>query len=47
MNIEFLQSLLDQSRSPSTLRVYVAAISSQHVKVENETIGSHKLVYLF
>ena len=45
--LEFLQSLLDGGRSPSTLRVYVAAISCQHTHFEGVTLGSHKLVSLF
>uniref|UniRef100_A0A8C5FW49 Core-binding (CB) domain-containing protein n=1 Tax=Gadus morhua TaxID=8049 RepID=A0A8C5FW49_GADMO len=31
--LEFLQSLVDGGRSPATLRVYVAAISSRHTSV--------------
>lgn len=45
--LEFLQSLLDVGRSPSTLKVYVAAISCHHEKVDNATVGSHKMVSLF
>ncbi|XP_034396385.1 uncharacterized protein LOC117735684 [Cyclopterus lumpus] len=45
--LEFLQSLLEKGRSPSTLRVYVAAISWQHVKIYNDTVGSYRLVSLF
>lgn len=45
--LEFLQSLLDKGRSPSTLKVYVAAISCHHVRVDNNTVGSHNLVSLF
>ena len=45
--LEFLQSLLDCGRSPATLRVYVAAISSHHTRVDNDTVGGHKLVSLF
>ncbi|XP_041802371.1 uncharacterized protein LOC121613147, partial [Chelmon rostratus] len=45
--LEFLQSLLDSGRSPSTLKVYVAAISSRHVLVNNNTVGCHRLVTLF
>ncbi len=44
---DYLQSLLDDGRSPATLRVYVAAISSQHARVDNDTVGRHKLVSLF
>ena len=45
--LEFLQSLLDDGRCPATVRVYVAAISSQHARVDNNTVGSHRLVSLF
>ncbi len=45
--LEFLQFLLDKGRSPSTLKVYVAAISSRHARVNNGTVGSHSLVSLF
>ena len=37
--LEFLQSLLDGGHAQSTLKVYVAAISLQHVRVENATVG--------
>ena len=45
--LEFLQSLQDKGLSPSTLRVYVAAISCHHVKVGGDTVGSHRLVTQF
>ncbi|KAK0147854.1 hypothetical protein N1851_012468 [Merluccius polli] len=45
--LEFLQSLLDGGRSPATLRVYVAAISSRHARVDGNTVGCHRLVSLF
>lgn len=45
--LEFLQSLLDGGRSPSTLKVYVAAISCHHSGVDGRTMGSHNLVSLF
>ncbi|KAK0146804.1 hypothetical protein N1851_013823 [Merluccius polli] len=45
--LEFLQSLLDSGRSHSTLRVYVAAISSRHEGVDGATVGCHRLVSLF
>ena len=46
-SLEFLQSLLGKGRSPSTLKVYVAAISCHHAKIDNGTVGSHNLVSLF
>ncbi|KAK0150202.1 hypothetical protein N1851_008886 [Merluccius polli] len=45
--LEFLQFLLDSGRSHSTLRVYVAAISSWHEGVNGATVGCHRLVSLF
>ena len=42
--LRFLQSLLDAGRCASTLRVYAAAISAGHVRVNNQTVGSHYLV---
>lgn len=45
--LEFLQSLLDRGQAPSTLKVYVATISSQHVRVNNSTLGCHGQVTLF
>ena len=41
--LRFLQSLLEKKLSASTLRVYVAAISSRHIKVDSQTVGSHSL----
>lgn len=45
--LDFLQSLLDKGRMPATLKVYVAAISCRHSRVDNVTVGSHPLVSLF
>uniref|UniRef100_A0A3Q3LRU5 Core-binding (CB) domain-containing protein n=1 Tax=Mastacembelus armatus TaxID=205130 RepID=A0A3Q3LRU5_9TELE len=45
--LDFLQSLLERGRSPSTLKVYVAAISCHHVWVGHNTVGRHTLVFLF
>ena len=45
--LRFLQSLLDAGRCASTLRVYAAAISAGHVRVNNQTVGSHYLVSQF
>lgn len=33
--LEFLESLLDDGRSPSTMWVYVAAMSAEHALVDN------------
>lgn len=45
--LNFLQSLLDKGRSPSTIKVYVAAISCYHTRIDGCTVGSHNLVSLF
>lgn len=45
--LDFLQFLLDEGRSHSTLKVYVAAISCGHVRIDNGTVGGHSLVSLF
>lgn len=45
--LNFLQSLLDEGRSPSTIKVYVAAISCYHTRIDGCTVGSHNLVSLF
>ena len=39
--LQFLQDRLDAKLAVSTLRVYVAAISAQHVRLGNQTVGSH------
>ena len=43
----FLQSLLDACRCASTLKLYAVAISAGHVRVNNQTRGSHYLVSQF
>lgn len=45
--LTFLQALLDQGRSPSTLKVYVAAISCWHVGLNGCSVGRDKDVVLF
>lgn len=45
--LRFLQSLFDKGLTPSTIKVYAAAISASHVRVEGRTIGSHPLVARF
>ena len=42
--LRYLQTLLDKGLSASTMKVYVAAISSRHVLVDGRTVGSHPLV---
>ncbi len=45
--LRFLQSLLDENWAASTLRVYVAAISAHHVRMDGQPLGSHALVTQF
>lgn len=45
--LEFLQELFNQGRSPSTLKVYVAAISCWHHGFNGRTVGSNKTVSSF
>ena len=45
--LEFLQHLLDEGRSPATLKVYVAAFSAHRAPVEGVSLGAHKLVVAF
>lgn len=45
--LSFLQSLFDRGLAPSTIKVYAAAISARHARVEGRTVGSHPLVARF
>ncbi|KAK0135470.1 hypothetical protein N1851_028681 [Merluccius polli] len=45
--LRFLQDRLETKLAVSILRVYIAAISAQHVRVGNQTVGSHSLVTRF
>ncbi|XP_073781587.1 uncharacterized protein [Danio rerio] len=45
--LSFLQEKLDSRLSPSTLKVYVAAISAYHSAVAGGTVGKHNLVIQF
>lgn len=45
--LEFLQSLLEDGWTHSTLRVYVAAISLQHAPIGNSTVGRQQLISSF
>uniref|UniRef100_A0A8C1XTW6 ribonuclease H n=1 Tax=Cyprinus carpio TaxID=7962 RepID=A0A8C1XTW6_CYPCA len=42
--LSFLQEGLEQRLSPSTLKVYVAAISAHHDPVEGKSLGKHDLI---
>ncbi len=45
--LSFLQQGLERRLSPSTLKVYVAAISAHHDPVEGRLVGKHDLVVRF
>lgn len=38
--LHYLQSLLDDNRAASTLKVHVAAISAHHVIIDGQPLGS-------
>ncbi|KAL0204548.1 hypothetical protein M9458_002566, partial [Cirrhinus mrigala] len=42
--LSFLQELLDKGRSPSTLKVYVAAITASHAPTAGQSVGRNNLV---
>ncbi len=45
--LSFLQQGLERRLSPSTLKVYVAAISAYHDPIEGKSVGKHNLVVRF
>ncbi|XDV36877.1 hypothetical protein PO909_006592 [Leuciscus waleckii] len=45
--LSFLQELLDAGHSPSTLKVYVAAIAAFHVLVTGSSLGKSNLIVRF
>ncbi len=45
--LSFLQQGLERRLSPSSLKVYVAAISTHHDPVEGKSVGKHNLVVRF
>ncbi|KAI2666671.1 Transposon Ty3-G Gag-Pol polyprotein [Labeo rohita] len=45
--LSFLQDCLDAGRTPSALKVYVAAISAFHVPIGDRSVGRHHLVTSF
>ncbi len=45
--LSFLQQGLEHRLSPSTLKVYVAAISAHHDPIEGRSVGKHDLVIRF
>ncbi len=45
--LSFLQERLERRRSPSTLKVYVAAITAHHDAVDGRSLGKHDLIVRF
>ncbi len=45
--ISFLQERLERRLSPSTLKVYVAAIAAHHDAVDGRSLGKHDLIVRF
>ncbi|KAL0192323.1 hypothetical protein M9458_010619, partial [Cirrhinus mrigala] len=45
--LSFLQELLDRGRSPSMLKVYVAAIMASHAPIAGQPVGRNNLVVQF
>ncbi len=45
--LSFLKDGLERRLSPSTLKVYVAAIATQHDAVDSKSVGKHDLVIRF
>ncbi len=45
--LSFLQQVLERRLSPSTLKVYVAAIAANNNPVEGKSVGKHDLVIRF
>ncbi len=43
--LSFLQELLEKSCSPSTLKVYVAAIAASHAPIDGQSVGMNNLVF--
>ncbi len=45
--LSFQQELLDKGHSPSTLKVYVAAIAASHAPLAGQSVGRNNLVVHF
>ncbi len=45
--LSFLQERLERRLSPSTLKVYVAAIAAHHDAVDGRSLGKHDLIVSF
>ncbi len=44
MILSYLQELFDKGRSPSTLKVYVAAIAASHAPIAGQSVGRNNLL---
>ncbi len=42
--LSYLQELLEKGRSPSTLKVYVAAIAALHAPIDGRSVGRNNLI---
>ncbi len=42
--LSFMQELLEKCRSPSTFKVYVAAIAASHAPIDGQSVGRNNLV---
>ncbi len=47
MVLSFLQELLDKGRSPSTLKVFIAAIAAFHAPISGQSVGRDNSVVCF
>ncbi len=47
MILSYLQDLFDKGSSPSTLKVYVAAIAASHAPIAGQSVGLNNLVVRF
>ncbi len=45
--LSFLQEPLEKGRSPSTFKVYVAAIAASHAPIDGQSVGRNNLVVCF
>ena len=45
--LEFLQELFEQGKFPSTLKVFLAAISACHERIDGKTVGANPLSVQF
>lgn len=45
--LTFLQELMDKGCTPSTLKVYMAAIAANHALVGDQSVGKNNFVVIF